>query len=215
MALEVIGAGFGRTGTLSLKLALERLGFEKCYHMLEVLQTPGASEQWADAAEGRAMDWDAVFDGYRAAVDWPVCAFWRELSRHYPRAKVILTVRDPGEWYESVYHTIYQTMRAEPPPDRPDLAVHRAMVQRLILEQTFDNRFEDRAHAIEVYERHNRAVREALPPERLLVYRPGEGWEPLCAFLGLPVPEEPYPRVNSREEFQQRVADMTGSERES
>jgi hypothetical protein len=205
MALAVIGAGFGRTGTLSLKGALEQLGFGPCYHMTEVFAHPEHVPRWRDAAEGRPVDWDAVFAGYRATVDWPACAFWRALVARWPDAKVILTVRDPARWYESVSKTIAVAMQRELPPEAPESArAHMAMVRRLVLEATFDGRFEDRGHALAVYEAHNEAVRRALPGERLLVYEVSEGWEPLCRFLGRPVPEAPFPKVNSTDEFRAR-----------
>ncbi|MDX1648263.1 MAG: sulfotransferase [Myxococcota bacterium] len=205
MALAVVGAGFGRTGTLSLKGALETLGLGPCYHMTEVFAHPEHVAVWRDATEGRPVDWDALFAGYGACVDWPACAFWRELAWRWPEAKVILTVRDPQRWYESVAKTIHLVMQRELPDDAPEpVRAHLAMVRRLIEEETFDGRFEDRDHAIAVYEAHNRAVREAVPPERLLVYEVAEGWEPLCRFLDRPVPAEPFPRVNSTDEFRER-----------
>lgn len=205
MALAVVGAGFGRTGTLSLKGALETLGLGPCYHMTEVFAHPEHVPVWRDATEGRPVDWDALFAGYGSCVDWPACAFWRELASHWPDAKVILTVRDPQRWYESVAKTIYLVLQRELPGDAPEpVRAHHAMVRRLIDEGTFGGRFEDRDHAIGVYEAHNRAVREAVPPDRLLVYEVAEGWEPLCRFLDRPVPAEPFPRVNSTDEFRER-----------
>jgi hypothetical protein len=205
MALAVIGAGFGRTGTLSLKGALETLGLGPCYHMTEAFAHPSHVPVWRDATLGRPVDWDALFEGYRAAVDWPACHFWRELVARWPDAKVILTVRDPARWYESVAKTIHVVLERELPPEAPEtLRAHMAMVRRLVREETFDGRFEDRDHAIAVYEAHNRAVREALPPEQLLVYEVAQGWEPLCRFLGRPLPEQDFPRVNSTDEFRER-----------
>lgn len=202
MALAVIGAGFGRTGTLSLKVALEQLGLGPCYHMSEVFAHPAHAGLWLDATEGRRVPWDRLFEGYAATVDWPSCAFWRELAEREPEAKVILTVRDPVAWHESVRKTIYYAMTRELPPDAPDQAhTHLAMVQRLILEKTFDGRLEDREHAIRVYQAHVEEVRRALPSERLLVYEVAEGWEPLCRFLERPVPAESFPRVNTTDEF--------------
>jgi hypothetical protein len=206
MTLEVIGAGFGRTGTLSLKVALEQLGLGPCYHMLEVLGTPDRPQQWLDQVEGRPPGWDVVFSGFRATVDWPAAAYWRELAAHYPEARVILSLRDPGKWYDSVMNTIYNAMRPDLGEGVPEaIRVQLTMVRKLIAEQTFGGRLEDRAHAIDVFERHNRAVREAIPAERLLVYEPGDGWEPLCAFLERPVPETDFPRLNDTAEFRARM----------
>ena len=111
MTLDVIGAGFGRTGTMSLKVALEELGFGPCYHMSEVFAHPEHVELWRAAAQGKEVDWEQIFGGYRATVDWPACSFYGELMEKYPDAKVILTVRDPQRWYESAYNTIYTMTR--------------------------------------------------------------------------------------------------------
>ncbi|NIM28577.1 MAG: sulfotransferase family protein [Gammaproteobacteria bacterium] len=211
MTLAVIGAGFGRTGTLSLKLALEQLGFGPCYHMLEVLANPAHDGVWRAATRGEAVDWDALFDGYAAAVDWPVAAFWRELSDHYPEAKLVLSVRDAAQWHRSAVSTIFRAISSKPDPGNIEARVHRAMTRELILERTFGGRMDDPVHAIGVYENHNRTVHEGVPAERLLVYETGSGWEPLCAFLGCAVPDEPYPHRNTRAEFHQRHARRTPS----
>lgn len=204
MALSVIGAGFGRTGTLSLKLALERLGFGPCYHMLEVLENPAHDAVWLEATRGGEVDWDDLFSGYTAAVDWPSAAFWRELSQHYPDAKVILSVRDAQLWYRSVENTIYRVLSSPVAPGGRVTPEHRAMTRELILERTFENRFTDREHTIGVYERHNRMVRDALSGHRLLVYETGTGWQPLCEFLDCAVPDDPYPLTNTTQEFRER-----------
>ena len=204
MSLSIIGPGFGRTGTLSLKFALEQLGLGPCYHMMEVFGRAEHVAMWTDAANGRPVDWETVFAGFKATVDWPACAFWRELIVRYPQAKVVLTERDPERWYESAYNTIYQAMIRPMPVDDPLSQQHRAMARKIVLENTFGGRFEDRAYAITVFQRHNEAVRREVPAARLLVYEVGAGWEPLCRFLGVPVPSEPFPRVNSTEEFRSR-----------
>lgn len=207
MALDVIGAGFGRTGTLSLKYALERLGYDRCYHMLEVRENPSHVGLWRRATDGQDVDWDALFEGYRASVDWPACTFWRPLANHYPDAKVILSLRDPERWYRSVHDTIYQAITMELPDGAPEsLSEQMAMVRRLVLEQTFEDDFEDRAHAIEVFNRHNEEVKAAFDDDRLLVFEASEGWEPLCKFLGKPLPKEDFPRVNDSASFKQRFA---------
>jgi hypothetical protein len=204
MTLTVIGAGFGRTGTMSLKLALERLGFGPCYHMLEVLAHPAHDPVWRAATRGEPVDWEALFHGYGSAVDWPVAAFWQELIHRYPDAKLILSVRDPAQWHRSAMSTIYKAMSSDPDPGDPQAQVHRAMTRELILERTFDGRMDDPEHAIRVYDTHNRTVQEVVSPDRLLVYEAGSGWEPLCAFLDCPVPDEPYPHRNTRAEFHER-----------
>jgi hypothetical protein len=198
MTMQLIGAGFGRTGTLSLKHAIETIGAGPCYHMQEVPRNQHA-EQWLAAAKGEAQPWDEVFLGFRATVDWPACSFWRELVAHYPDAKVLLSLRDPDRWYDSVANTIYKALM-ETPPDGP-MGVHLAMARRIVIENTFDGRFEDRAHAIDIFSRHNQAVQREIPADRLLVYEVGSGWEPLCSFLDKPIPDEDFPHVNSTEEF--------------
>jgi hypothetical protein len=197
MALELIGAGLGRTGTLSLKAALEKIGYGPCYHMIEVLTAPERGRHWLARTQTGSHDWDAIFHGYRAAVDWPAAAFWRELAARHPAAKVVLSVRDADRWYESVMSTIYPVMKQGPPERAPaTLRAFHQMVVALVFEQTFGGRLEDRAHAKRVFEAHNQAVVDAIPASRLLVYRTVDGWEPLCRFLGAPVPDEEFPHLN-------------------
>lgn len=198
MALQVIGAGLGRTGTLSLKLALEQLGLGRCHHMMEVFAAPAQIDVWRRAARGEATDWEALLDGFGAAVDWPSAEFYAQLAQAYPDAKVILTTRDPESWFRSTQATIFapSDFKAAPPGFGEMIAA--------VIGAKFDGRLDDRDHCIAVYERHNAKVRATIPADRLLEYQAGQGWEPLCAFLGLPVPEAPYPKVNSTEEFVQR-----------
>lgn len=201
MTLKVIGAGFGRTGTLSLKFALEKLGLGPCHHMMEVFGKPDHIDLWQQAADGKSVNWNEVFTGYRAAVDWPVCAFWQELSEVYPDAKFILSLRDPDKWFDSADATIFAGMRKFKDSDDP----HGKMVQKLIVNNTFDGDISDRHHAIEVFNRHNEQVKATLPARRFLTFEAADGWGPLCEFLEVPVPDEPYPRTNSTEDFQKRV----------
>lgn len=200
MTLSVIGAGLGRTGTLSLKFALEQLGFGPCYHMMEVFRLPYAPNQWLRAAQGEQMDWEAVFAGFNATVDWPACDFYRELAELYPEAKVILSVRDAQGWFESTQATIFRRENHQGAP-----AEWLEMFDALIGKK-FDGRLHDRDHCIAVYEAHNDEVARTISPDRLLIYEPGQGWDPLCRFLNVPEPDAPYPKVNSTEEFQARVA---------
>jgi hypothetical protein len=209
--LDVIGAGFGRTGTLSLKSALERLGFGPCHHMVELIENTEQISRWRRLADGETPEWDAVFRGYRSTADWPSVRFWRETTDHFPQAKVILTVRDPRRWYESVAQTIHQA-EAGPAPADPVMAQMRQVVHDLLWVGEFDGRFEDMDHAIEVFNEHNEAVRREISPDRLLVFEVAQGWEPLCAFLGVPVPDEPFPRTNDRQEFADRVRQRQAEE---
>lgn len=206
MALDVVGAGFGRTGTLSLKHALETLGFDRCYHMLEVRKHPEHQAMWSAAQRGDAVDWDALFEGYRAAVDWPACNSWRTLSEHYPDAKVLLSTRDPERWYESVRNTIYPSSTANLHSDDEAERSRSEWVTEIIWDGVFDGRLEDRGYAIEIYNAHIEEVSASVAAERLLVFEASQGWEPLCEFLGRPVPAEPFPRVNTSEEFRERRA---------
>jgi hypothetical protein len=211
MALKVVGAGFGRTGTLSLKNALEKLGFGPCYHMFEVVERPDHIAMWHRLAFGGGMDWDALFSDFHATVDWPAARYWRELATHYPDAKVLLSVRDPESWYKSVTDTIYQGLKMT--LSRPD-SVPQArrqqmeMARKVVLEDTFHGRFEDKAQAIEVYNRHNQAVCDGIDPGRLLVFQAHQGWGPLCRFLGVPVPDEPFPHLNDTATIQAMMKQM-------
>lgn len=215
--LKIIGAGFGRTGTASLKAALEMLGLGPCYHMWEVIGRPERIAQWESIISGEPPDWAAVFAGYQATVDWPACAYYKQLMDAYPDAKVLLTVRDPDRWYDSVRATIYRTREvtrqlesgaASPESFGQEFVWHVQMVTELIWRRTFDDRFEDRAHALEVVRRHNEEVQRRVPADRLLVYDVSEGWAPLCAFLDVAVPaDQAFPRVNDRAAFQARIED--------
>lgn len=205
MPLKVVGAGFGRTGTNSLKLALEQLGFGPCHHMFEVRDNPRQLPFWQAAARGESMDWDAVFAEYNASVDWPSARYWREIGEHFSDAKVLLSVRSPESWFKSVHSTIYPSMmkrKDDPPGVNLD---RRNMAFEIVVNQTFDGRLEDKAHALAVYEAHIAEVQRTIAPDRLLTFDVSEGWEPLCTFLEVPVPDTPFPRTNSTEEFQKRI----------
>jgi hypothetical protein len=201
MTLAVVGAGFGRTGTLSMKAALEQLGLGPCYHMAEVISHPHFAEHWMTAASGQPVKWDVVFNGYRSAVDWPACTFYREQAEHFHDAKVILTVRDFDTWYESCHSTIFNIMKAPLEVVPPHMAHVAKLARKLIAENTFDGKLDDRAHCIAVHKAHIEEVKRTIPAARLLVFEVKQGWEPLCRFLNLPVPETPFPRVNERENF--------------
>src|SRR5919106_3721554 len=215
MTIEVIGAGFGRTGTMSLKVALEELGIGPCYHMIELFGHPEHVELWEAASRGKPVDWEKLFSGYRATTDWPACSFYKELMARYPDAKVILTVRDPDRWYESTRTTIYGMSGASSSPLFSLAAVFVPrirrirgavlMVSKLAWEDMFGGRFEDKEHAIEVFEGWNEEAKERVPAERLLVYDVKEGWGPLCEFLGVGVPDKPFPHLNDAEVFRGKI----------
>jgi hypothetical protein len=206
MTLKVIGAGFGRTGTLSLKLALEELGLGPCYHMIEVIAHPGHDAMWLALAKGESSDWRPMLQGYASTVDWPTTYIWKELAAANPQAKIILTLRDPEAWYESAAATIFarmldfEALRASPDAVDPARRRHMEMINTLIVEKTFGGSL-DKDNAIAVFNAHNEEVRRLVLPERLLVYETGEGWDPLCALLGVPGPATPYPKVNTTDDF--------------
>jgi hypothetical protein len=193
MSIEVIGAGFGRTGTDSLREALNLLGLGPCHHMLEVNKNEEQKQLWRALVKGAAPDWPLLFGGYRSCVDWPSAHYWRELIAFYPKAKVVLTYRSAESWWKSFEQTILAGIAASTDPASLGLA--------LVRDQVFGGRPGDAAHAMEIYEENVRAVKATVPPERLLVHQLGDGWEPLCAHLGVPVPEQPYPSRNATNEF--------------
>jgi hypothetical protein len=214
MALKVVGAGFGRTGTLSLKHALERVGAGPCYHMMEVFPRPDHVAMWHRLAFENLIDWDLLFRDFQATVDWPSARWWREIAAHYPEARVLLSVRDPESWYKSMIDTIFQPMNFQVRDDASEIVrLQNQMVRKAILTETFDNRFEDKAHAIEVFERHTQEVRDTIDPARLLVFDVKEGWAPLCRFLEVPIPDEPFPRLNDTASTQAMIQRMRESNR--
>ena len=204
MALKVIGAGLGRTGTASTKVALERLGIGRCYHMGEVMASPTDAEHWFNAADGKP-DWDELFSGYHAAVDYPACEFWQELAAYYPDAKVILSVRNSDRWFDSTRDTIFSPQLRE----WAKASAFGHFLHRTIW-SAFGNRIHDREFMVAYFEQRTDQIRRAIPPDRLLVYEVKDGWEPLCDFLQLQVPNEPFPRVNSREETARMIEAIIG-----
>jgi hypothetical protein len=216
--IKVIGAGFGRTGTLSLKMALEQIGFGKCYHMEELLRNPQQVHFWEDASKGKPVNWDALFQGYQAIVDFPGYRHYRQLMQYYPDAKVILSVRDPEKWYESAYNTIYQaapslgqkiwmSLRLPFSPKlRKLIRVFR--LSGAVWKEDFADKFTNKAFALEVFHRHNEEVKRLVPANRLLVYEVKQGWEPLCEFLGVPAPAVAFPRVNEQADFKRKTAEL-------
>jgi len=198
MSIKVIGTGFGRTGTDSMRAALAMLGFGPCHHMSEVIGNEEQKRLWRALAKGAAPDWGRLFAGYASCMDWPSAHYWRELIGFYPDARVILTWRSPESWWESFEKTIV--------PAIGQLGDQDALGVTLIASQVFAGRPKDRAAAIAVYEANVEAVIATVPAERLLVHRLGDGWEPLCAHLGVPVPAQPYPNRNNTKDFQTAFA---------
>jgi len=217
MAMRVIGAGLPRTGTLTQKVAIEMLGLGPCYHWVDVLADLRRVEQWGRALDGEGP-WEEIFAGFHSTVDWPGGYFYRELMQAYPEAKVLLSVREGAAWERSFRETIWDmchgesllrllsSARAQVDPQWRD---YLALVDRMFWGPggTFAQGHATPAELIAEMERHNEEVRRVVPAERLLVWRVGDGWEPLCEFLEVDVPEEPLPHVNDRETFVGRVAD--------
>lgn len=194
VGLQIIGAGLGRTGTTSLKMALEELLGGPCYHMLEVRERPEDPDVWGDAYEGRLPNWKAFFDGYQAAVDWPSAPFWRELGEAFPDAPILLSVRDADAWWESVSNTIFIALATYFAPDAPDdgwTRMGRGMMT------SFTPGWQHEKEAKAAYLAYNDQVRATAPAHRLVEWSPGDGWEPICSALGLQVPDRPFPHVNT------------------
>ena len=204
--VQVIGAGFGRCGTTSLREALQRLGYGPCYHMQTALTRYSHPRFWVRAKAGEAVDFRRFFRGMRAVVDWPACEFYRELMTLYPAAKVVLNVRDPTAWYDSTHATLWVVQRVLP-WWFPSAA--RRMHDDVIWHGRFGGQFGNRERAIAIYEAHLAEVRRTVPPERLLVFDVQEGWRPLCEFLGQPVPaNEPFPHLNDRAFFRRVIVGL-------
>lgn len=215
MPLQVIGAGWGRTGTESLKKALEILGYNKCYHMFELMKEGSRLKYWEELDATRYTDFDALFEGYSAAVDFPVASYYKELMVQYPEAKIVLTVRDPDKWLESASKTILKK-----PPQFLFLALRflslfskklgtfpqvYAYAERTIHKELLQNRLTDGAFLKAKLKEWNEEVIRSVPAERLLVYEVKDGWAPLCNFLEKPIPEIPFPRANDSDAFQKRL----------
>ncbi len=195
MELKIVGAGLGRTGTFSLKAALETVLGAPCYHMAEVFEHLDHVPVWHEAGRGAMPDWRRLFSGYAAVVDWPACSYWEEIAEAFPDAKILLSTRSPESWWESVNSTIF-----------PSIGMRRdtewyAMIMALFGER-FTTALDDREACIAAFERHYAHVRANAPADRLIEWRPQDGWAPLCAALDVPIPDLPFPRVNTREEFQ-------------
>jgi hypothetical protein len=210
--MKVIGAGFARTGTTSTKRALEALGFGPVHHMSEIKSRPETVHDWLRVASGDRPDWDRMLAGYQANLDWPSAVYWRELAEHYPDAKVLLTVRDPEQWHDSMEKTIFSNVgrtRGLMWHLLPLLNSLRSrergafirMTRKTIFEGVFGGDITDRHRNISIFEQHIAAVTAAIAADRLLVFDVKDGWHPLCAFLGVPVPDRPIPYLNDRDSY--------------
>lgn len=205
MTLRVVGSGLGRTGTKSLKEALELLLGAPCYHMMECFGHPDHPSMWKQAIEGGEVDWDSLFDGYRATVDWPSASCWKELAAAYPDALILHSERPADAWYTSADKTILEGFKKprdewDEPGTNPwwDMAI-------AMFEQSFTPDFLDREAAMAAVDAWNADVRATADPARLLIWQPGDGWEPICDALGIDVPDTPFPHTNSTAEFRERA----------
>ncbi|MEJ7790051.1 MAG: sulfotransferase family protein [Thermoleophilaceae bacterium] len=208
--MKVIGAGFGRTGTMSQKAALEQLGFGPSFHMIDVARRPELLPGWQAAADGEVVDWAQLLEGWKSTVDWPACTYWEQISAAFPEAKVLLSVRDPEAWYASCMKSIHASAQAASRGELEGGSVEVSpeamkMINGLIWEGTFKGRFDDKDFAIGIYESHNEDVKSKVEPDNLLVYEVKEGWQPLCDFLQVPVPDGPMPHLNDAASFRAMV----------
>ncbi len=200
MALKIIGSGFGRTGTMSTKIALEQLGFGPCHHMVEVMENPDQPAYWKSLASGKSVDWAEVFDDYSSQVDFPGAAYWHDLAIAFPEAKVIHTERAEEDWWASYSTTIgkFFAKRISLPLPPPIAAIFETM-DDILIKRVFGGLGQETS--IAAYRRNNEKVRATIPADRLLIFTPSQGWDPLCSFLDAPVPNTEFPRSNARDEF--------------
>lgn len=200
MSLKVIGAGFGRTGTMSMKAALEQIGLGPCYHMVECLpRGPEHWQKWTDAVNGNPS-WDSIFDGFQSTVDFPSCSSYKALSEYYPEAKVVLTIRDPERWFRSTQETIFAPHWTE-----YLRSVEMGQFIKATINDYLQDRMHDRDHLIRRFNEHVEEVKQSIPPDRLLVFEVKNGWKPLCEFLGAPIPASPFPNINDTEETKEII----------
>jgi len=215
MAIKVIGAGVGRTGTESLKKALEQLGFGKCYHMFELMKDGSRLTHWLDLMDGKKPDYEALFRDYQSCVDFPAAIYYREFMQQYPDAKVILTVRDADKWFDSASKTIFK-----PIPPVVMLPIRFAglfsskarsfpkgyeYAKEIVHRRFFKNRITDREFCKKIFNEWNEEVKRTVSPDKLLVFEVKHGWAPLCKFLNVPVPDSPFPKSNDSNNFQKNV----------
>ena len=209
MSLSVIGSGFGRTGTMSLKIALEHLGFGPCHHMEEVMDHPDQLDHWRAAAKGETVNWDEVFNGYRSTVDWPGAHYWRQLAAAYPDARVIHTTRPADDWWASYSKTILMVLSEAGSGDvNHEMRTIPEMAHAIVAEQTFGSKCDDKIAALNAFDKRAKDVVSSISPDRLLLFEVTDGWEPLCDFLDVPVPDQIFPRSNNLDAFVEMIKKM-------
>lgn len=200
--MKVIGCGFGRTGSMSMKIALEQLGVGPCHHMDEVIANPAEQlPYWLAASKGEKINWNDALKGYESCVDWPTAAYWPVLAKHFPEAKILLTTRSAESWYNSISKTIFKIMGDATNASGNEPNPFGEMLQHMILENTFNGDITDRDHCINVFNKNVQAVKDSFSGNKLFIYNIGDGWEGLCKWLDVPVPDIPFPRTNNQQEF--------------
>ena len=210
--MKLIGASYPRAGTLSTKAALEHLGLGPCYHFVTQFERPQDIDVWQAAAEGKPVDWTALFADFQSVVDWPASLFYKQLMAMHPEAKVLLNGRDPEAWYKSMLKTVYTASQTGlSAPAESALGRMGRMIDTLAWQPLFQGRFEDKPYALSVFERHNQEVQVYVPADRLLVWEVTEGWEPLCRFLDVQEPDTPFPRLNDAETFRKQFLSVAVS----
>jgi len=211
MSIKIIGAGFPRTGTMSLKRAIEELGFGPCYHMIDFVRDNSTIDFWQAKFRNENKDWKPLLSQHQSIVDFPGSLFYKELMAYYPDAKVVLSVRNSESWYESVKSTVISTGKKSGTAEISEAEVQRnknfMRMRQLIWEEVFEGRQDDKAYMIDCYEQHNAEVRASVPSERLLEYSVREGWEPLASFLEVETPTRSFPHANLRADFHGMLAD--------
>ena len=221
MSIKVLGAGFGRTGTTSLRSALEELGFGPCYHVYQLFKDPSEIEFWENLYQGKEVDFDSFFTNYQAVFGFPGYYFYRQLMENFPKSVVILSYTDPDKWYEDAANTIFSAEHFK--REKEDAKIVRQnnpfiadcldriydLEQSAILNGYFQGRFKDKKYTIIRFKQRIEEVKKVVPPERLLVYEIEQGWKPLCEFLDVPVPDKLFPHLNHPSSFQSKRKKIT------
>lgn len=226
MAIKVIGVGGPRTGTATLKEALEIIGFGKCYHMEWLFNHQEDLKYWHELFDTGTTNFDRLFDGFQSTVDFPGYLNYQALFKQYPTAKFVLNDRDPEAWYESAKHTVHsvtpQTFTQKLKMLRKMIFSRRfrrlaqsfRLVEKYLWKGKYNGEFQNKEKTIARYKAFQEEVINTIPAEQLLVYKVSDGWEPLCEFLEVPIPEEVFPHKNKRKNFQEKFKALmeTGGE---
>ena len=203
MGLDVIGVGYGRTGTETLRDALEILGFGPCHHMHVMRDHPETYDPWRTFDNPETADWPKLYAGFRSAVDFPTVAYWRELAEYYPDAKIVMTTRDAEQWYDSATASVLKLLAEKDQIKDPHHKEILAFSDKFVGNLYFEGRGPDRDYMINRFHQHENDVRQEIAADRLLVYRVSDGWDPLCAFLGTGIPAQPFPFANTKGQYRE------------